>query len=144
MLFDRKDTKGIVVGYDGSDCSKAALAEAIDMAHELKERLVIVFGYAPGGYGGGEVPTQREAVKEFGEKVAKEAAEAAAEAKVKAEVELVNEDADDALVSVATKRDARMIVVGSYGEHPLKGAILRSTPYKLVQLSETPVLVVRA
>ncbi len=41
---------------------------------------MIVFGYAPGGYGGGEVPAQREAVKEFGEKVTEEAAEAAAEA----------------------------------------------------------------
>ena len=37
-----------------------------------------------------------------------------------------------------------MIVVGSHGEAPLKGAILGSTPYKLVQLSETPVLVVPA
>ena len=36
-----------------------------------------------------------------------------------------------------------MIVVGSHGESPLKGAIIGATPYKLVQLSETPVLVVR-
>jgi nucleotide-binding universal stress UspA family protein len=35
-----------------------------------------------------------------------------------------------------------MIVVGSYGEAPPKGAIIGSTPYKLVHLSQRPVLVV--
>jgi len=143
VIFGRKDRNGIVVGYDGSESSKAALAEAIDMADELGEFVVIVFGYAPGGYGGGEVPTQRQAAKEVGEKVTKEGAEAVADAKTDVEIELVNEDAFDALISVAKKRDARMIVVGSNGESPIKGALLGSTPYKLVQLSETPVLVVR-
>ena len=38
-----------------------------------------------------------------------------------------------------------MIVVGSYGERPLKGAIIGSTAQKrLLHLSERPVLVVRA
>ena len=37
-----------------------------------------------------------------------------------------------------------MIVVGSYGEPPLKGAILGSTAYKLLHSSELPVLVVPA
>ena len=36
-----------------------------------------------------------------------------------------------------------VIIVGSHGESPLRGAIIGATPYKLVQLSETPVLVVR-
>ena len=35
-----------------------------------------------------------------------------------------------------------MIVVGSYGEPPLKGVILGSTAYKLLHLTERPVLVV--
>ncbi len=37
-----------------------------------------------------------------------------------------------------------MIVVGSHGDHPVVGAIIGATPYKLVQLSDRPVLVVRA
>jgi len=36
-----------------------------------------------------------------------------------------------------------MIVVGSYGEKPLRGAILGSTPHRLLHLTERPVLVVR-
>ena len=35
-----------------------------------------------------------------------------------------------------------MIVVGSYGEAPLKGAILGTTAYKLLHSTERPVLVV--
>ncbi len=58
----------IVIGYDGSDSSKSALSQAFDFAKALGDSIVIVFGAAPGGYGGGEVPEQREAVEEFGQK----------------------------------------------------------------------------
>src|SRR5512144_1711306 len=133
----------IVVGYDGSDCAKSALSKAAELANSLGDKLVLVFGYAPGGYGGGEVPAQREAVKELGERVTQEGAKLAAEVEADCEVALVAEQPFHALMEVAEKRAARMIVVGSHGEGPLKGAVLGSTPYKLVQLSETPVLIVR-
>ena len=133
----------IVIGYDGSDSSRSALNQAFDFAKSLGDRIVIVFAYAPGGYGGGEVPEQRRAVEEFGEKMASEAVEAAKAAKVEYKVEMINEHPHDALITAAKKHDARMIVVGSHGESPLRGAIIGATPYKLVQLSETPVLVVR-
>ena len=62
---------------------------------------------------------------------------------MESEVELVNEHAYEALITVAKRHDARMIVVGSHGESPLKGTIVGSTAYKLLHFSETPVLVVR-
>jgi nucleotide-binding universal stress UspA family protein len=133
----------IVIGYDGSDSSRSALSQAFDFAKALGDSIVIVFAYAPGGYGGGEVPEQRRAVEEFGEKMANEAVEAAKAAKLKYKVEMINEHPHEALITAAKKHDARMIVVGSHGESPLRGAIIGATPYKLVQLSETPVLVVR-
>jgi nucleotide-binding universal stress UspA family protein len=47
------------------------------------------------------------------------------------------------LISLAEEHNARgAIVVGTYGESPLKGAILGSTPHKLLHLSSRPVLVV--
>ena len=46
-------------------------------------------------------------------------------------------------MTVGDEEDARFIVVGSYGERPLKGAIVGSTPYKLIHLAERPVIVVR-
>jgi nucleotide-binding universal stress UspA family protein len=134
----------IIIGYDGSDSSKTALRQALGFAQALGDSIVVVFGAAPGGYGGGEVPEQRKAVEEFGNKVTAEAVETAKSAKVDCKVELINEHPTQALITAGDKHDARMIVVGSHGENPLKGAIIGSTPYKLVQLSDRPVLVVRA
>ncbi len=133
----------IVVGYDGSDASKAALSHATDFAKALGDSIVLVFGSAPGGYGGGEVPEQRKAVEEFARKVTQEGVDSTNAAGVKCSVELINEHPHDALVTAGENHGARMIVVGSHGESPLKGAIIGSTPYKLVQLSDVPVLVVR-
>ena len=63
----------IVVGYDGSDCGDAALDEALEMAEELGDEVVVVFGYAPPGLWGGEIAEHEEAIEELGEKVMAEA-----------------------------------------------------------------------
>src|SRR2546429_9528936 len=114
----------IVVGYDGSGCARAALDEGVRLAKALGDEVVLVFGYAPGGYGGGEVPTHREAVHELAERVTAEGKEAASGQGVGVEVELVAKHPAAALADVAAEHDARMIVVGSYGEPALKGVIL--------------------
>lgn len=49
-----------------------------------------------------------------------------------------------ALARMGLERKARVVVVGTYGESPLKGALLGSTPHKLLAISEVPVLVVPA
>jgi nucleotide-binding universal stress UspA family protein len=134
----------IVVGYDGSDCANAALEKAADLAKRLGDNVVLVFGYAPHGPGGGEVPTQREAVKELAEKLTAEGMERAKAAGVEAEVELEPKHPAHALTDVAAEWEARMIVVGSHGESPLRGAILGLTPYKLLHGAGLPVLVVPA
>jgi nucleotide-binding universal stress UspA family protein len=134
----------IVVGYDGSRCSKAALDKACEMAKALGDKVVIVFGYAPGGYGGGEIPTHREAVEEIAEKVTAEAASTAEAAGVEHEVRLKPLKPSHALLEAADESDARMIVVGSYGEAPLKGIVIGSTPYRLLHTANRPVLVVPA
>jgi nucleotide-binding universal stress UspA family protein len=134
----------IVLGYDGSDCSKVALDEAVRMAKYLGDTVVLVFGYAPPGIWGGEIAEHEEAIEEFGETVMGEARQRAAAAGIEAEVEMIAKRGAEALLDVAERRDARMIVVGSYGEAPLKGMILGSTPHKLLHLSRRPVLVVPA
>jgi nucleotide-binding universal stress UspA family protein len=134
----------IVVGYDGSNCSKAALDRALELAKELGDQVVIAFGYAPPGIWGGEIAEHEEAIEEFGEKVMGEAGERARAAGVSSEVALVAKRGPDALIEVAAKCGARMIVVGSHGDPPLKGMILGSTPHKLLHLADRPVLVVPA
>jgi nucleotide-binding universal stress UspA family protein len=134
----------IVVGYDGSECGRAALDAACRLAKELGDRIVVVFGYAPGGYGGGEIPSHREAVEEIGEKFTEEARQQTDAAGVEAEIRLLPLKPNHALLQVADEFDTRMIVVGTFGDPPLKGAILGSTPHKLLHDAEVPVLVVPA
>jgi nucleotide-binding universal stress UspA family protein len=134
----------IVVGYDGSACGKAALEEAVKLAKSLGDNIVLVFGYTPPGTWGGEIAEHEEAVAEFGEKVMGEAKRVTESDGIEAEYELVAKRPAEAVAAVAEARDARMIVVGSYGEAPMKGAILGSTPYRLLHQAERPVLVVPA
>jgi len=93
---------------------------------------------------GEEVRAHRQALRDHAEKMTAEALERAEGSGVDVEVALVEDRASSALVSLADDNEARMIVVGSYGERPLKGAILGSTPHKLLHLAERPVLVVPA
>ena len=134
----------IVVGYDGSDCGKAALDEGLRLAKGLGDSVVVVFGYAPPGLWGGEIVEHEEAIEELGKKLMAEAESQAASSDVPTEVALVAKKPSEALVEVADERDARMIVVGSYGDPPLKGMILGSTPNKLLHIADRPVLVVPA
>lgn len=134
----------IVVGYDGSDCSRKALDEALRTAGALGDEVTVVFGYAPPGLWGGEIVEHEEAIEERGQKVLDEAKHQAEAAGATVELELVARKASEAIVAVADKCDARMIVVGSYGDPPLKGMILGSTPNKLLHLADRPVLVVPA
>ncbi len=131
----------LIVGYDGSECAEAALETAIGLAKETGDRLVIAFGYEPGGYGE-EHAAHREEVRKFGERMTKPAMERTTEAGVEASLALIPERPVDALVALAAEHDARAIVVGTHGEHPIRGAILGSTPHKLLHVSEHPVLVV--
>lgn len=132
---------GIIVGIDGSACSNMAVAEAAVLASELNEKLHVVFAYEP-YRGAAEIADHRAALEEMGTEVGNTAVEQARQAGADAELQLIDREPVDALIALSDEIDARMIVVGSYGDSPLKGAILGSTPHKLVHLSKRPVLVV--
>jgi len=134
----------IVVGYDSSDCGKQALDVAVGLAKSLGDRVVVVFGYAPPGIWGGEIAEHEEAIEELGDRLTQEARERAAAQGIEAEVAMVPKRGTEALLEVADECEARMIVVGSYGEAPLKGALLGSTPNRLLHIANRPVLVVPA
>jgi nucleotide-binding universal stress UspA family protein len=131
----------LVVGYDGTAGAKAAAAEALRLAKALGTGVVFVFSYSVNP-AGGEVGGLEDALRERGNALLEEAL--AGRDDVDARGELVNDRPSDALVDVADQADAQMIIVGSYGEKPLRGAIIGSTAHKLLHLSERPVLVVRA
>jgi nucleotide-binding universal stress UspA family protein len=134
----------IVVGYDGSDCGKAALEEGLGLAKAFGDGIVVVFGYAPPGIWGGEIVEHEEAIEELGEKVMADAEQRVETSGVRAEFAMVAKKPSQAIVETAEAHDAQMIVVGSYGDPPLKGMILGSTPNKLLHIADRPVLVVPA
>jgi nucleotide-binding universal stress UspA family protein len=137
-------SRSIVVGYDASPGAHAALDHALGLAAAFGDRLIIGFGVASPGSLGEESRAHRDALREEAERLTADALERAQGTDVEVEVALVEDRPSSALVGLADDNDARMIVVGSHGERPLKGAILGSTPHKLLHLAERPVLVVPA
>jgi nucleotide-binding universal stress UspA family protein len=132
----------IVLGYDGSEGSRAALATVVELASLEGALVVICFAYEiPASYGG-ETGEYRRAVHARAEQAAEEAAAGLRAAEVKHILELVPERPVNGLIHVAEKHQANMIVVGTSGEHPMKGVILGSVPHKLLHVSPVPVLVV--
>jgi nucleotide-binding universal stress UspA family protein len=133
----------LVVGYDGTEGAHASLHAATQLASELHDDVVAVFAFTISRLGG-EVSDYARTVREHGETVLEEAKRVAGEAGVSIDTVLLEHSIAEALIEVADERDARMIVVGSYGERPIKSALVGSTPTRLLHLSERPVLVVRA
>jgi nucleotide-binding universal stress UspA family protein len=132
----------VVLGYDESPGADAALEAAIQVASKYGEELVLVYGAAPPGGMGEEFRSHRDALMELGRTATGHALERAEAAGVAARVELVEAKPAEALVQVGDAVDATVIVVGTAGESPLKGAMLGSTPHKLLHLANRPVLCV--
>jgi nucleotide-binding universal stress UspA family protein len=134
-------SSGIVVGYDGSECAKAALRTATEVAHAYGEKVVIAFAYELNPVAG-EMHDYQAALKETATKRLQEALSLAADEGVEVEGVIVERAPAQGLRELAELRDARLIVVGTRGESPLRGALLGSTPHKLLQVANRPVLVV--
>ena len=131
----------IVLGYDGSACAHAALAAAVESAKAHGDGIVVAFGAGP--HPAGEDSDRRKLLRQMGGDWAEEALSAVRRQGIEdAEAVVVDARPAEALLQVASDRDARMIVVGTHGERPLTGAVLGSVPHKLLHLSKVPVLVV--
>jgi nucleotide-binding universal stress UspA family protein len=136
-------SSGVIVGYDGSDCAKEAVRVAIEVGKAYGDKVTIAFGYELSPVGG-ELHDYHAALKELATKRVAEATELAASDGAQVEGVIVEEEPAKGLAELAAERDARVIVVGTHGESPLRGALLGSTPHKLLQLADRPVLVVPA
>ena len=134
----------IVVGYDDSPGARHALDVTAALAGPLGDRVVVAFAARPPGRPGEEFRAHQRALAELGQRFVSGAVERLQADGIEVEGEVAVERDVDLLVRLATEREARMIVVGSYGETPLRSALVGATPHKLLQLSSVPVLVVPA
>ncbi|MGW7435080.1 universal stress protein [Streptomyces sp. NPDC054849] len=132
----------VVLGYDESPGAERALYVALEVATAFGEPLVLVYGAAAPGATGEEYRAHREAVRQAGRSALAHAVEEADAAGVPSTVEVVDEKPAQALLDAAERHRARVIIVGSWGDSPMRGALLGSTPHKLLHLSPVPVLCV--
>lgn len=134
-------SSGVIIGYDGSECAKAALRAALDVSRAYGDKLTIAYGYEPSPVTGDLRDYQAALRARASERIA-EAVDVAAAAGADVDGVIVEHAPAEGLAHLAARRDARVIVVGTRGESPLRGAILGSTPHKLLQVASRPVLVV--
>ncbi len=145
----------LVLGYDGSDCAKKALAHTVELAKHIDDAEVFVvhafefsIGYVPMGMTdsplmmSSEYDQHVDLVRAFGEQAVAEAQQTLEAAGVAATGEVVEGRAVDVLLETAREKEAAAIVVGSHGEGAMSAAFLGSTALKLLHHSDIPVLVV--
>jgi len=146
-------THPIVLGYDGTACSAAALDEAIELGRDAAgAKVVLVYCHEPppglscaldpGCAAAKELRDYERRIQTEVEPMLTDAAARVRAAGIEAEVQLVWDDPVRALQSVAHERGSHVIVVGSHGEGPIAGALGRHTPFELLYHSDVPVLVV--
>jgi nucleotide-binding universal stress UspA family protein len=142
----------IVLGYDGSECSLAALDEAIELGRDAGATVVLVHCHEPppglscaldpGCAAAKELRDYERRVEEEVQPMLRHAADRIRAAGIRQEVVLVWDDPVRGLEAVAHERGSRVIVVGSHGEGPIAGALGRHTAFELLHRSTVPVLVV--
>jgi nucleotide-binding universal stress UspA family protein len=145
----------LVLGYDGSDCSRTALARTIELAGAMRDATVVVvyafefsIGYVPMGMTdsplmmSAEFDDHAQLVRGYGEEQVQSAAEKFAAAGVKVKRVVAEGRPVEVLLDTAKEHDAALIVVGSHGEGAVAAAFLGSTVLKLLHHSRLPVLVV--
>ncbi|MFD4573423.1 universal stress protein [Streptomyces sp. NPDC058417] len=132
----------VILGYDESPGAVRALRVALQTAAAFDEPLVLVYGAAAPGGMGEEYRSHLQALRESGRAALQHAVAEAEAAGVPATVEVIDQKPAQALLDAAERHGGRVIVVGSWGESPVRGALLGSTPHKLLHLSPVPVLCV--
>jgi nucleotide-binding universal stress UspA family protein len=153
------DAGPILVAYDGSAESRAALARAAELFPGRAAVVATVWepGLAaivpdPGGIGGPAAPVDIAAVAEVDELmskraagIAEEGAELARQAGLQAEAVSTEDESKvgDVIAELAEKHDAAVVVVGSRGLSGIKARLLGSTSESILHHCRRPVLVVR-
>ena len=143
--------RNVVVGTDGSPPSFRAVARAAEVARDSSARLVVVCAYYPSN--DREV---QEAQDQLGDEAFQVIGSAPAEQTLREATDKAKavgaRDVDTtsvvgapitALVEVAEKESADLLVVGSRGLNTLKGRLLGSVPSEVSRRADCDVLVVR-
>jgi nucleotide-binding universal stress UspA family protein len=156
-----REAAPVLVGYDGSELSKAAVRHAADLFPSRPIVLATVWEplltAVPVGpvdeFGAYMMPPDPETTavvdrsqREHAARVAGEGAELARSlGLVAAEPYAVPDEVDvaDTLIDLARERSAAVLVVGSHGMSGLRSRLLGGVSRKLVEHCDRPVLIIR-
>jgi nucleotide-binding universal stress UspA family protein len=150
----------VLIAYDGSDVSRAAIRRAAELfpgrpavlATVWEPGLAAVAVGPPDTIGVGTLPADPETVeavdrlqREHASTVAGDGAEFARSVGLVAEPQAVPDELDvvDTLIGIARERGAAVVVVGSHGISGLRKRLLGSVSRKLIEHCDRPVLVIR-
>jgi nucleotide-binding universal stress UspA family protein len=142
----------ILVAVDGSEASRHALAQAVELARRLAARLHIVhvvdMGWLPLGP---EVAIDIDALsaarRNAGEKILAEACDEARKAGFEVDAALIetgtpDEHVAEAIAGEAARRAADLLILGSHGRRGFQRLMLGSVAERAARLSPVPVLLV--
>jgi nucleotide-binding universal stress UspA family protein len=137
----------IVVGTDGSDSAKIAVDEAVRLAKALGADLHVVSAFTPlrakvTGAPEGAAKVWQPLPDAQVDSILSQAAAAIRSSEVSVTTHAVQRDPADALLEVADKVSARMVVVGSKGMHGARRLSLGNVPNQISHKARCNVLIV--
>ena len=144
----------IVVGYDGSQGARAALAYAAELFPGRRALIVTAwlgvaestpeFLFAPGGVVVAAAEALGDVMRERAQELAAEGARLGRESGLEAEPHTVHGEHAiwRGIVDSAVEHDAEVVIVGSRGRAPVVAALLGSVATGVVNHASRPVLVV--
>ena len=155
-----RETAPVLIAYDGSEVSQAAVRHAADLFAGRTTVVVTVWEAALASYGwtyptgslDAPLPPDPAMIqevdrirREHASSVAADGAELARSAGLDAEPLAVPDEVDvaDRLIDIARERGAAVVVVGSHGISGLRKRLLGSVSRKLIDHCDRPVLLVR-
>jgi nucleotide-binding universal stress UspA family protein len=140
--------EAIVVGTDGSETARRAVAEAVRLASAFGAELHVVSAFEPlrgarvAGAPEGAARVWHPLPDADVEARLSEAAAGVRMNNVQVTTHAVQKDPADALLEVADKVGADLIVVGNKGMHSAKRFVLGNVPNKVSHRARTNVLIV--
>ena len=140
--------ESIVVGTDGSDTAKRAVQEAVRLAKALDASVHVVSSYEPlrgahvTGASEGDAKIYKPLPDSQVDAILEEAGASVRLSGVSCETHASREPPADAILEIAGKIGAKMIIVGNQGMHGAKRFVLGSVPNKVAHRAPCDVLIV--
>ena len=136
--------KTIVVGYEGSEYSKAALTEAAIRVKKTGGKLILVHAVYFDDEEFGIAPVQLEKRLEVGQKICYQTKEKFASAYgIEIESLVCEGEPPEVLVDIAQGKGADLIALGTHGRKGLKRLLLGSVTSGVIHKSQCDVLVIK-